>query len=134
MVFVRIAVIALATFMIGGFWYSPAGFLKIWARENGHDFEALKDKHEAKHPAIVFGLSYLASLLATYALSRFIGPDATWRAGLEVGALAGGLLVATSFAINYAFASRTFKLWLVDAGYHVVQFALMGLLLGLWRA
>jgi hypothetical protein len=133
MAWVRIAVIALVTFMLGGLWYSPAGFLKIWARENGHDFGTLKEKHKTKHPAIVFGLSYVAAVLATYALSRFVGPDATWLTGLQVGALAGGLFVATSFAINYSFAGRTLKLWLVDAGYHVVQFALMGLLLGLWR-
>ena len=41
--------------------------------------------------------------------------------------------VATSFGINYAFAQRSLKLWLIDGGYHLLQFALYGLILGLWH-
>jgi hypothetical protein len=41
--------------------------------------------------------------------------------------------VATSFGINYAFAQRSFKLWLIDGGYHVLQFTVYGLVLGLWH-
>ena len=41
--------------------------------------------------------------------------------------------VAMSFGINYAFAQRSLKLWLIDAGYHVLQFTLYGLVIGLWH-
>jgi hypothetical protein len=48
------------------------------------------------------------------------------------GALVGAGFVATSFGINYAFAQRSLKLWLIDGGYHLLQFTLYGLILGLW--
>jgi hypothetical protein len=40
--------------------------------------------------------------------------------------------VATSFGINYQFADRTLALWVIDGGYHVAQFALFGVVLGVW--
>jgi hypothetical protein len=42
-------------------------------------------------------------------------------------------LVAASFGVNYQFAQRSFKPWLIDGGYHTVQFSLFGLVLGLWH-
>jgi hypothetical protein len=49
------------------------------------------------------------------------------------GVLAGFGFVAMSFAINYSFAGRSLKLWLIDGGYHTLQFALYGLILGAWH-
>ena len=49
------------------------------------------------------------------------------------GLLVGAGFVAMSFGINYQFANRSTTLWLIDGGYHTVQFAIYGLILGLWR-
>ena len=51
-------------------------------------------------------------------------------AGLAVGSIYG--LVAMGFGINHQFADRSLKLWLIDGGYFSVQFAVYGLVLGLW--
>jgi hypothetical protein len=40
---------------------------------------------------------------------------------------------AIAAGINYQFAQRSLRLWLIDGGYHLVQFLLFGLVLGLWR-
>jgi hypothetical protein len=40
---------------------------------------------------------------------------------------------ARVFGINYQFADRKPALWLIDGGYHTVQFVLFGLVLGLWH-
>ena len=45
--------------------------------------------------------------------------------------LVGIGLVAASYGINYQFAQRSFKLWLIDGGYHAVQFLLFGIVFGL---
>ncbi len=52
---------------------------------------------------------------------------------MKAGALVGFGFVAASFGINYQFAQRSFKLWLIDGGYHTVQFLLFGVILGLWH-
>jgi hypothetical protein len=49
------------------------------------------------------------------------------------GAVAGLAIVAMSFGINYAFAQRSYNLWLIDGGYHTLQFTLYGLVIGLWQ-
>jgi hypothetical protein len=121
-----ILVAAVTSFMLGGLWYSPALFGGIWNRENG-------GVPPPSHPARVFGISFLFSLLAAYIFALFVGPDAHWHTAVHKGLLVGAGLVATSFGINYQFAQRSFKLWLIDGGYHMVQFVLFGLVLGLWH-
>ena len=38
--------------------------------------------------------------------------------------------VAASFGINYLFERRPLNLWLINGGYHTLQFTLFGLILG----
>jgi hypothetical protein len=41
--------------------------------------------------------------------------------------------VAGSFGINYLFERRPLGLWLINGGYHTLQFTVFGLILGLVR-
>jgi len=120
-----IGVAAVSSFLVGGLWYSPVLFGRVWNRENG-------GQPPAGHPARVFGISLLFSLLAAACFALLLGPAPSPAQGLRLGALAGLGLVAASFGINYQFAQRSFLLWLIDAGYHAVQFLVFGLVLGLW--
>lgn len=127
-----VLVAALMTFMLGGFWYSKALFGAVWHRESG-TIMSPKDASEPKHPAGVFAISFVLSVVAAYVLAIYLGPAPALDVAVKAGAAAGIGFVAASFGINYAFASRTLKLWLIDAGYHAVQFTLFGLVLGLWH-
>lgn len=125
-----VLVAALSTFLLGGLWYSPKLFGNVWNREAGRPEKAAGGGH---HPAQVFGVSILLSLVAAYVFALFLGPKPELGFAVGAGAAAGACWVAASFGINYSFASRSFKLWLVDGGYHTVQFTLFGLVLGLWH-
>jgi hypothetical protein len=81
----------------------------------------------------VFGLSFLLAVVAAYVFAMFLGPNPALGLAVGAGAAAGACWVAASFGINYLFASRSLKLWLIDGGYHTVQFTLFGLVLGLWH-
>jgi len=118
---------AVSAFMLGGLWYGPL-FKRAWCREAGID----PDKPNG-HPARVFGVAFVASLAAAFAFAWFLGPRPEMYYGVHAGLMVGLAYVATSFGINYAFAGRSLKLWLIDAGYHTLQFALYGLILGLWH-
>ncbi len=117
---------AVSSFMLGGLWYSPALFELAWNIENG-------DHKKTGHPAKVFGISFIFSLIAAACFAYLLGAAPPLEAALKTGALVGLGFVATSFGINYQFALRSFKLWLIDAGYHTLQFVLFGLILGLWH-
>lgn len=118
---------AVSSFLLGGLWYSPVLFGAVWQREAGDP----KKKGEG-HPAKVFGLSLLFALIAALVYAALVPPAANALHALVQG-LAIGAGVAASFGINYQFANRSFKLWLIDGGYHTVQFGIYGLILGLWR-
>ena len=53
--------------------------------------------------------------------------------GLGVGTVIGLAFVATSLGINYLFALKPMRLYLIDAGYLVLMFAVMGVIIGVWR-
>jgi hypothetical protein len=117
---------AVSSFLLGGLWYAAPLFGRIWNRENG-------GKPQEGHPAKVFGVSFVFSLIAALAFATWVGPAPALDAALKAGAIAGIGFVATSFGINYQFASRSFTLWLIDAGYHAVQFLVFGLVFALMR-
>jgi hypothetical protein len=85
------------------------------------------------HPLRVFGLAYVFSFIAAGCLAALLGPEATASSGLVLGATLGACLVAASFGINYLFANRNLVALLIDGGYHIVQFAVFGLVLGAWH-
>jgi Protein of unknown function (DUF1761) len=126
---------AASSFLLGGLWYSPLLFLKPWAKAAGFsDLEALEKSHQGKHPAGVFVISGAFSVIAAFVFAWCLGPSPTLSHALGFGLAVGLGLVATSFGINYQFGSRPMALWLIDGGYHTLQFLLFGLILGLWHA
>ena len=118
---------AVSAFVLGGLWYGPL-FKHAWCREAGMDPNA-----QPKHPARVFGTAFVAALVAAFAFAWFLGPAPALMPSIHAGLMVGAMYVATSFAINYAFAQRSFKLWMIDAGYHTLQFGLYGAILGAWH-
>lgn len=119
---------AVSIFVLGGLWYSPMLFGATWQRLSG-----ASPKDQGGHPAKVFGLAFVFGLVAAIVYAWRLPPAADWLAGLEQGLLVGFGFAATSFGINYQFGSRPTALWLIDAGYHTLQFALYGLIFALWR-
>jgi hypothetical protein len=120
---------ALLSFAIGGLWYSPLLFAKAWMRENGFSEERLR----AAPMGRVFVLSALAALVMAFNLAAFIGAKASLGFGLFAGFATGLGWVAMSLGVIYLFEQRSFRLWLINSGYQVVAYTLMGGLIGLWR-
>lgn len=124
------AVLAAAAsgFLLGGLWYSPALFGRVWQRETG-----LSDEKLAKaNMALIFGLAFVLCLIASFVFAMFLGPRPPLALGLGAGFSAGLCWVGASFGINYLFERKSFKLFLINAGYHTLQFTLIGLILALW--
>ena len=119
---------ALSTFVIGGLWYSPLLFQKGWMKENNFTRE---DPKRLSAPA-VFGLSFILSLIMSLNLALFIG-DGNIIYGVIAGFLAGFGWVALAIGILSLFENRSLKYFLINGGYMVVSFTLMGLILGAWK-
>lgn len=120
---------ALSMFLIGGLWYSPILFYKGWMKANR--FGAGKPK---TNKGLVFGLSFIFSLIMAYDLAFFIsGPDTTVSWAISAALLAGFGWSTLSLAIVALFEGRPASYIFINGGYITVSFAVMGLILGLWR-
>lgn len=125
-----VALAALSSFLLGGFWYSPALFGNAWAKADGR---VPGDCKQHGHRATVFAVAIILSIIAAFAFAVYLGPNPPLVPSLITGAVIGICWVATSFGINYLFAGRTLKLFLIDGGYHLFQFLFYALILGLWH-
>ena len=124
-----VLVAALSTFVIGGLWYSPAVFGKLWMRENGFTEEYLRGGNMAK----IFGLAFFLGLIAAINLAMFLGPEDRPEMGALWGFAAGFGWVATFVGTHYLFERKSFTLFLINAGYSVVALTLMGVILAGWK-
>ncbi len=124
---------AIAVNMIAGaLWYSPLLFARPWMAANGFTEEQIKAQGSATRGYVV---SIIASIVIAFAIALFAqaaGADAAID-GLLLGLAAGVGFVATTSAANYIFESRPLKLYLINSGYPVVSFTLIGLLIGAWQ-
>jgi hypothetical protein len=127
--FAAIFVAALMSFAIGGLWYSPLLFARAWMKEAG-----LTEQQTQEAPmGRIFGLAAVASLVMAFNLAAFIGPKASLGFGLFAGAAAAIGWVAMSLGVIYLFEQRSLKLWLINSGYQVIAYTLMGGLIGVWK-
>ena len=117
---------AISSFTLGGLWYSKLLFETVWVRE-----ARVSPRHG--HSARVFVLSFVFCLIAATAFAIWLGPEPPLKEAALKGFYVGAGFVATSFGINYQFAGNNIRMYLIDAGYHTLQFALFGLILGLWH-
>lgn len=118
-----------SAFLLGSIWYSPLLFGHLWLRETGLNPEQMRKGHRK----LIFVSAFIAVFIAAYVFAFALPPKPAVLSGTIMGAAIGTFWVATSFAINYLFAHRSLKLFLVDAGYHILQFTLYGLILCLWQ-
>ncbi len=125
-----VIIAALSTFLIGGLWYSPVLFGKAWQRENGLSDTDLQQGNMAT----IFGLSFLFSLLMAYNLAFFLNdPSIDLSMGTLYGFLTGFGWVAMALFIIGLFERKSWKYMLINGGYMIVAFTVMGAILGAWK-
>jgi len=127
--FPAVIVAALTGFLIGGLWYSPILFAKSWMAEAG----VSETQSKQANPAKVMGLAALATLVMAFNLAAFLGAKATLSFGLFAGFATGLGWVAMSLGVIYLFEQRSLRLWLINSGYQVLAYTVMGAILGAWH-
>jgi hypothetical protein len=129
----ELIVASFSTFVVGFLWYGNFLFGKSWQKLAG-----LSDEDIAKgNMVLIYGLAFILNFIAAAFISIFaeiammLGTSAI-LAGLFAVVLCIGF-VATSFGVNFLFTRKPLKLYLIDVGYMVVSFFVMGVIIGAWR-
>ncbi len=130
----HLAVLASAVvyWLLGGAWYAlfTTQFVRLmrWTPE---DLARVESESHAKELAAAFAVS----LLTAYVLAPFVRLAGARSAidGIKTGLLAFVGFVLTPNLSSVLFESRPLGLYLINNGYHLVAFLLMGALLAAWR-
>jgi hypothetical protein len=117
---------AISTFIIGGLWYSV--FEKPWMESNNFTKEQLLKRNMP----VVFGLSLLFALIMSINLALFIGKE-DFAFGMIAGFMTGFGWVSFAIGIIALFENRPLKYVLINGGYMIVSFTVMGAILGSWK-
>jgi hypothetical protein len=115
-----------SSLVLGGIWYSPMLFAGPWQRAAGLSDEQAK----SGNMALIFGGAFVLSLVAAYVFAMFLGNQMSLGAATAAGFSAGLCWIAAAYGISYLFERRALTLWLINGGYHTIQFTLFGLILG----
>ena len=130
--FLAILVAALVFFVVGGVWYA-AVFGKAWQNAlNLNPDETAQAQQDFPKALAVWFLSGLLVSFVVANLVRVLGVT-TFGAGIMVGFWAW-LGFALPLNLNsLAFEKRSLHVFLINAGFYWVAFALMGGILAVWR-
>ncbi|NER14323.1 DUF1761 family protein [Leptobacterium flavescens] len=121
---------AAANLLVGAVWYSPVLFYKAWKKENNLTDDHFKGLNFGK----MYTISFLLSLIISYNMAFFLGDATTdWKWGLTAGFLTGFGWAATIFAVIALFELKSWRYILINGGYIVFYFSLIGFILGIWR-
>ena len=117
---------------LGAAWYSALA--KPWMAEVGlsiEDMEAMKGTPRQWYPYVLAVVCAFVFTLGLALLAQGLGVDSAGE-GLGLGVLAAVGFIFTSNAINYAFEGRSLKLFLINGGYPLIAYSVIGILLGAW--
>jgi hypothetical protein len=87
------------------------------------------------NPALQYGTALLSAAVIAAAISCVIqltGPQTALR-GIRVAALLWLSCVLTTWATEYAFEVRTYKLFAINTGFWLIGMVLMGAIVGAWK-
>ena len=124
-----VIVASVSTFALGSLWYSPLMFEKPWMKELGFTKEGMENANMLK----IFGITFILMFIIAFNLAAFIGTESDWKSGMMAGALAGIGWVAAAIGVNYLFERKSFRFFMINAGYMAVSFTIMGAILGAWH-
>lgn len=112
----------IASGVLGALWYSPVLFLRSWTRAAGRE--------PAQGPA-VYAVTLLTAIIASVAFGWWAGPEPSLEEAVLDGFVVGLFFAAPALGLHYAFAGRGLTLWLIDGGFEVVRFMLLGVVFAL---
>jgi surface polysaccharide O-acyltransferase-like enzyme len=130
-----VLVAAIATMILGFLWYSPFLFAKPWTLAMGYDLnDKAKMDEMRKGAGKLYGITFVASLLSAVVLAKVIDVTTVNSAlyGMKIGFAVWLGFVTTVQLTSTLFKKRPIKLYLIDTGYQLVCYLVMGAILAKW--
>jgi hypothetical protein len=130
-----VLVAAIATMVVGFLWYSPFLFARPWMLAMGYDPDNKAKLDEMRKSAgKSYALSFVASLVAAFVLGKIIDVATVDSAlyGMKIGFAVWLGFVTTVQLTAKLFGNQPTKLYLINTGYQLVCYLVMGAILAVW--
>ena len=128
MQYLELLLAALAAFLLGFAWYT-ALFGKAWQVETG-----VTDEQAQSGMAVTHGTAFLMMIVIAYGLNYIVNlhevAEQTFVHGAFHGLMSCVIYALPLMIIHYMYQRKSLKLILIDGGYALAFFALMGGVLG----
>jgi uncharacterized protein YneF (UPF0154 family) len=131
--FLAVVVAAVVAFLIGGLWYSPLLFAKLWVNAHGYSEEQVKDmqKGAGKAYAVTLVCDFLIAL-AIAVLAGYIHMEHCVQ-GLKLGLLVwAGFAMPLGLTANM-FSGKRITVFYIDTAYQLVYLVIMGAIITVWH-
>jgi hypothetical protein len=131
-----VLVAAVATMVVGFVWYSPFLFAKPWTILMGYDpNDKAKMDEMRKGAGKTYTLAFVASLASAFVLAKIIDVASVNSAlyGMKVAFAVWLGFVTTVQLTGALFGRQPTKLYLINTGYQLVCYLVMGAILAVWQ-
>ncbi|PYX05046.1 MAG: hypothetical protein DMG84_01550 [Acidobacteria bacterium] len=126
---------AVSSMILGFLWYSPLLFAKPWTLAMGYDpNDKAKMEEMRKGAGKLYGITFIASLISAFVLGKIIEITTVNSVpyGMKIGFAVWLGFVTTVQLTSTLFKKRPIKLYLIDTGYQLVCYLVMGAILARW--
>ncbi|MEP7103747.1 MAG: DUF1761 domain-containing protein [Candidatus Dojkabacteria bacterium] len=123
-------VVAAVLSMVTGFiWYSMPVFGTMWVKLIG------KKAEDMNGSSMSYAMTSVGAIVSAVVFAMFVSylGVSTLVDGLALGALVWVGFTFVPFFTNGIFENKNFKLVLIDSGYFLANFLMMGVLFALWK-
>lgn len=124
---------AVSTFVVGSVWYNPNVFGKAWM----HSVGMTEEKAKEGNLPLIFGIGLVMAFIAAFFISYIVNHGGEEFQTFKHGALHGsmlGVLVAMPIVVtNALYEQKSFKYMLINMGYWICCFTIMGGILSAWH-
>ena len=118
----------------GLLWYNPKTFFPRWWKGIGKTEQQIPGA--GTNMKLVFGLTFVSSFVQPLAMAvilQLLFPEqVTVLEGVLTGLLMWAGFVAPTPLVNKLFAGHPWYVWTIEAGNHLMNFLLFGVILILW--
>lgn len=129
-----VVVATIASFLLGGVWYSNALFAPAWIRGHGWNAEQVEAKKKG-HPMPCFAAAIVTSFISSWIMDMAIA-----GAKIPADAMCGAGFAAVcwlAFVVPTTFTSAMFSgssklVWRIDAGFELVRLIICAEILVFW--
>lgn len=129
---VAVLVTAIITMVIGGLWYSPVLFGKIWMKLSGRTQKDMKNMKMS--PTVAYIAGFLTALITSIVLAVLVNfaSARTFVDGALVGVLVWiGFVATTQFGV-VLWDNKPVKLFVLNTVYSIVTLVIAGGILAVW--